>query len=174
LSETKNQAKAETMRARMAAHRANAACASCHNVIDPAGFALESFDPIGRFRIKDESFNALDTSGVLPDGSKFTTVAELRTALTRNPELFVNALTERLLAYSLGRGLEYYDMPVVRKIVRDSAPGGYKLQALISGVVNSTPFLMRRAAAESSSLAELRASPVRADFERIQSKEKVR
>jgi hypothetical protein len=144
LPEARTQAHTETMRARMAVHRANAACASCHNIIDPAGFALESFDPIGRFRTKDESFNSLDTAGALPDGTKFSNVADLRAALTRNPEPFVNALTEKLLAYSLGRGLEYYDMPAVRKIVRDSAAGGYKLQNLISGVVSSTPFLMRR------------------------------
>lgn len=173
LSETKTKAREETMRARMAAHRANPTCAGCHNVIDPAGFALESFDAIGRFRVKDESYNALDTTGVLPDGSKFTTVAELRTALTRNPELFVVALTERLLAYSLGRSLEYYDMPAVRKIVRDSASGGYKMQALISGVTHSAPFLMRRAA-ESSSLAELRAGALDTGFRGTQSKEKAK
>ena len=129
----------------MAEHRANPACASCHNMIDPAGYALESFDAIGRFRIMDESFNALDTSGALPDGSKFNGVAQLRDELARKPERFINAITEKLLTYAVGRGLEYYDMPAVRKIVSDSSGGGYKLQSIISGVVNSTPFLMRRA-----------------------------
>jgi hypothetical protein len=99
---------------------------------------------VGRFRVKDESYNALDTSGALPDGTQFNNVGELRAALTRDPEPFVNALTEKLLTYSLGRGLEYYDMPAVRKIVRDAAPDGYKMQALITGIVNSAPFQMRR------------------------------
>lgn len=151
LPEARTQAKIRTMRERMAEHRANPACASCHNMIDPAGYALESFDAIGRFRIMDESFNALDTSGALPDGSKFNGVAELRDALARKPERFINAITEKLLTYAVGRGLEYYDMPAVRKIVSDSSGGGYRLQSIISGVVNSTPFLMRR--------ADLRADP---------------
>lgn len=153
LPEARTQAHVQTMRARMAVHRSNPACASCHNIIDPAGFALESFDAVGRFRVKDESFNPLDTTGALPDGTKFTNVAELRAALTRNPEPFVNALTEKLLTYALGRGLEHYDMPAVRKIVRDAAPGGYKLQTLITGIVNSAPFQMRRAGGTSPVIA---------------------
>ncbi len=145
LPEPRTQAKQQTMRTRMAVHRSNPACASCHNVIDPAGFALESFDATGRFRTKDESYNDLDTTGAFPDGTSFSNVAELRTALTRNPEPFINTLTQKLMTYALGRGLEYYDMPAVRKVVRDAAPGKYKLSELITGIVNSPPFLMRRA-----------------------------
>ena len=144
LPEARTQARTRTMRERMSEHRANAACASCHNMIDPAGYALESFDAIGRFRTRDESFNPLDTSGSLPNGSKFNGVLELREALARNPEPFVNAVTEKLLTYALGRGLEYYDMPAVRKILGSTSAGGYRLQAIISGIVNSSPFLMRR------------------------------
>jgi hypothetical protein len=115
-------------------------------MIDPAGFALENFDAIGRWRPVDESWNALDTSGVLPDGTKFQGAADLRTALARRPERFANTVAEKLLTYALGRGLEYYDMPAVRKIVSDSAPD-YKFQSMILGVVRSYPFLMRRAGA---------------------------
>ena len=146
LKDPRTQAKVATLRERMAAHRAVEPCRTCHAVIDPPGFALESFDAIGRLRVVDESWNALDTSGSLPDGSKFQGVDELTAALVRRPERFANTVAEKLLVYALGRGLEYYDMPAVRKIVSDSAPG-YKLRSMILGVVKSYPFLMRRTAA---------------------------
>jgi len=144
LSDRRTQAKVQTMRERMARHRANAVCASCHNMIDPAGFALENFDAIGRWRTVDESYNPIDASGALPDGTSFSSVSELRAALTRHPERFAHTVTERLMTYALGRGLEYYDMPAVRKILRDAAPGGYRMQALVHGIVNSHPFQYRR------------------------------
>jgi hypothetical protein len=144
LVDRKTQAKVQTMRERMSQHRANAVCASCHNMIDPAGFALENFDAIGRWRTADESYNPIDASGALPDGTKFNGVVELRAALVRRPERFVNTVTEKLLTYALGRGLEYYDMPAVRRIVADSAADGYRFPALVAGVVKSYPFLMRR------------------------------
>src|SRR5262249_19824815 len=125
----------------------------CHNMIDPTGFALENFDVIGRWRVVDESYNPIDASGVLPDGTAFSGVAELREALVRRPERFVNTVAERLLTYALGRGLEYYDMPAVRKIVADAAKDGYRFQSLILGVVTSNPFLMRRAAGAPAPLA---------------------
>ena len=151
LSDQKTQAKVQTMRERMAQHRANPVCASCHSMIDPAGFALENFDAIGRWRTVDESFNPIDASGALPDGSAFNGVAELRAALASRPERFAHTVTEKLLTYALGRGLEYYDMPAVRKILADTAPDGYRMQSIILGIVNSYPFQLspseRRAAA---------------------------
>ena len=140
----KTQARVATMRERMSAHRANPVCAACHSMIDPAGFALEEFDAIGRSRTVDESFNALDTSGALPDGTTFDGVAELREALVARPERFAGTVTEKLLTYALGRGLDYYDMPTVRRIVRDTAAADYGLQSIIVDIVNSYPFLHRR------------------------------
>ena len=144
LVDRKTHARVETMRERMSAHRADPVCAACHAMIDPAGFALEGFDAIGRFRVVDEWFNDLDTSGVLPDGTAFDGAAELRAALVKHPERFVGTVTEKLLTYALGRGLDYYDMPAVRRIVREAAPGGYGMQLIIVGIVNSYPFLHRR------------------------------
>ena len=144
LVDKKTHAKVATMRERMAAHRSNPVCAACHAMIDPAGFALEQFDAIGWSRVVDESFNQLDTSGVLPDGTAFDGVIELRAALVRKPERFANTVTEKLLTYALGRGLDYYDMPAVRRIVREAAPDDYGMQSIIVGIVNSYPFLHRR------------------------------
>jgi hypothetical protein len=112
-------------------------------MIDPAGFALENFDAIGRWRAVDESFNPIDASGALPDGTKFNGAAELRSALVRKPERFVNTVTEKLLTYALGRGLEYYDMPAVRRIVKDAAADQYRFKSIVLGVVRSYPFTMR-------------------------------
>ena len=144
LVDRKTQAKMSTMRDRMAQHRANPTCAACHAVIDPAGFALESFDAIGRWRTVDESYNPIDAAGALPDGTPFDGVAELREALVRRPDRFVTTVTEKLLTYALGRGLTHTDMPVVRKIVRDGASDDYRFQSMILGIVTSDPFLMRR------------------------------
>ena len=144
LVDTKTHAKVATMRERMSAHRDNPVCAACHSMIDPAGFALERFDAIGRSRVVDESFNQLDTSGVLPDGTPFGGVSELRAALVRKPERFANTVTEKLLTYALGRGLDYYDMPAVRRIVRDAAANDYGMRSIIVGIVNSYPFRHRR------------------------------
>jgi hypothetical protein len=144
LDDHKTQAKVSTLRERMALHRAKEPCASCHSMIDPAGFALENFDAIGRWRTVDESFNPIDASGALPDGTKFNGVTELRTALVLHPERFVNTVAQKLMTYALGRGLEYYDMPSVRKIVKDSSADQYRLQSIILGIVESYPFQMRR------------------------------
>ena len=113
-------------------------------MIDPAGFALENFDAIGRWRTVDESFNTIDASGALPDGTSFNGVTELRAALTSHPERFAFTVTEKLLTYALGRGVEYYDMPAIRKILRDAAPDGYKMQSILLGIVKSYPFQFRR------------------------------
>jgi len=144
LQDRKTQAKLATLRERMMQHQSNPACSACHHMIDPAGFALESFDAVGRWREVDESFNAIDTAGALPDGSEFEGVVGLREALTRKPERFVNTVTEKLLTYALGRGLEDYDMPAVRRIVREAEAHDYRMQSIVLGVVQSYPFLNRR------------------------------
>ena len=144
LDDKKTSARVATMRERMDAHRTNPVCAACHTMIDPAGFALEGFDAIGRYREVDEWFNPIDTSGVLPDGTSFDGAAELRAALVEKPERFVATFTEKLMTYALGRGLEYYDMPAVRRIVREAAADEYGIQSIIAGIVKSYPFLNRR------------------------------
>jgi mono/diheme cytochrome c family protein len=132
-----------TMRERLEHHRANPVCAACHNRMDPLGFALENFDALGKWRTV-EGDTPIDSSGQLPDGTRFQGPAELREILLARREQFVITVTEKLLTYALGRGLEHYDQPVVRKIVRDSASNGYRWSSLIVGIVNSTPFQMRR------------------------------
>ncbi len=146
LADRKTQAKTATMRERMRAHRDNPACAACHAMIDPAGFALEHFDAIGRWRDVDESYNQIDASGTLPDGTAFDGAAGLRQALTAQPERFVTTVTEKLLTYALGRGIEYYDMPAIRRILRETEADGYPFQSIILGIVRSEPFLRRAAA----------------------------
>jgi cytochrome c5 len=142
--------RAPSMRERMAEHRANATCATCHSMIDPLGFGLENFDPTGKWRDVDEMFGRIDASGNLPDGTKFGGAAELRAVLVKRPDRFVSALTEKLLTYALGRGVEYYDMPAVRKIVNDAAASRYQLSNIVLGIVRSMPFQMRRADAGAS------------------------
>jgi hypothetical protein len=127
----------------MEQHRANPVCATCHKQMDPLGFALENFDGIGRWRTT-EGASKIDSSGVLPDGEKFQGPAELRQLLTEKREQFVGTVTERLLTYALGRGLEYYDAPAVRKIMRDASPSDYRWSAIIMGIIKSVPFQMRR------------------------------
>lgn len=134
-----------TMRQRMEEHRKNAVCASCHARMDPLGFALENFDAIGRWRSTSGAANSpIDASGVLPEGTKFNGPAELRDILLTRREQFVTTLTEKLLIYSLGRDVEYYDAPSVREIIRQAAPD-YRWSSLILGIVNSVPFQMRKA-----------------------------
>ncbi len=136
-----------SMRERMAAHRDNPACASCHAMIDPLGFGLERFDPVGRLRQVDEQYQPIDASGTLPDGTVFDGLAELRTALLERPDRFVGTLSEKMLTYALGRGVEYYDMPAIRAIVRRAAADEYRFSSLILGIVESLPFRERRTAA---------------------------
>jgi hypothetical protein len=136
--------KAVSMRERMAQHRINPACSGCHNIMDPIGFAMENYDATGRWRTH-ESGKPVDSAGALPDGSKFDGVAGLQRALLAHPDVFVNTMTEKLMTFALGRGVEYYDAPAVRKIVHGTRAQDYKFSSLILGVVNSTPFQMRRA-----------------------------
>ncbi len=128
-----------SMRQRMELHRASPVCASCHARMDPLGFALENFDGLGRWR------PGVDASGVLPDGTKIDGPVGLRQVLLDRKEQFVETASERLLTYALGRGVEPFDMPAVRTIVRDAAPNDYRWSSLITGVVHSVPFQMRRA-----------------------------
>ena len=132
------------VRERMAAHRANPVCASCHRTIDPVGFTLENFDAVGRWRENEGDSGPIDVSGTLPGLGDVNGVAGLEEALLRRPELFAATLTEKLLTFALGRGVEYYDAPAVRKILREAQPGGYRFSSLILGIVNSAPFQMRR------------------------------
>jgi hypothetical protein len=148
LKENQEGQKPRTMREQMAEHRANAVCASCHKVMDPIGFALENFDAIGAWRT-EEAGAPIDATGELADGTKVDGVVTLRKALLSRPDVFAGTMTEKLLTYALGRGLDYHDMPVVRAIVRDAARANYRFSALILGVVHSTPFQMRMAARES-------------------------
>lgn len=130
------------VRERLAAHRANPACAACHDLIDPVGFGLENFDAVGRWRELEQG-QPVDATGSLPDGREFDGVSELEQALLDRPELFVQTLAEKLMTFGLGRGIEYYDAPAVRKIVRDARQKHYCLSSLILGIVKSTPFQMR-------------------------------
>ena len=134
-----------SLRERLAAHRANPSCASCHTVMDSVGFAFEGFDAVGRARTIDELGLPVDASGILPDGSAFHGLEEFRAALLAS-DLFRTVLAEKLLVYALGRGLEHYDMPAVRAIVRHAASEEQRFSQFILGVVNSTPFRMRSAA----------------------------
>ena len=137
--------RALTVREMIAKHRANPTCASCHAVMDPLGLALENFDGTGMWRERDRYAGvAIDASGELPDGTKVNGPDDLRKALLRRPEQFVQTFTEGLLTYATGRKLEYYDMPTVRRIMHDAAAGGYRFSALVQAVVNSDQFRMRR------------------------------
>jgi hypothetical protein len=141
---TNAEGKLLAMRDRMAAHRANPACASCHRLMDPLGLAMENFDAIGRWRDYDDGRTPIDAAGNLPDGSVFEGAAGLRKALLSRPDMFVTTLTEKLMTYALGRGLEYYDAPAIRAIVRDAARKDYRFSTIVKGVIDSTPFQMRR------------------------------
>ena len=133
-----------TTRQRMEQHRANPACNACHRVIDPLGLALENFDVTGKFRIRDNG-NLIDPVGDLYDGTKMNGSAGLRAALLKHQDLFMLSLTERMMTYALGRRVEYYDMPAIRKIIRDAAKDNNRFSAFALGVVNSRAFQMARA-----------------------------
>lgn len=144
--ETKPGAKPATIRARLADHRRNPSCNSCHSVIDPLGFALENFDVIGSWRAKDESGLAVDVDGATPGGTRVEGLAGLRAYLLAQPEQFPRALTAKLYAYALGRRVEYYDQPAIRQIVARAAAQNYKWSALILGITQSPAFLTRQPA----------------------------
>src|SRR5581483_8277348 len=145
LEESTKQASSapKTVREQLELHRKNPVCASCHRIIDPVGFALENFNPVGQWRDTGAGGAPLDTAGVLADGSRVDGPVALRNVILSRPEALVTALTERLMIYALGRGLEPADMPVIRRIVRTAARSDYRLSAIVTGIVESRPFQMR-------------------------------
>jgi uncharacterized protein DUF1592/uncharacterized protein DUF1588/uncharacterized protein DUF1585/uncharacterized protein DUF1587/uncharacterized protein DUF1595 len=143
LDETAVAGKAFSVRERLAEHRANPACAGCHNLMDPVGFSMENFDAVGRWRTVENGV-AIDADGGMADGTKFTGVAGLRKALLDRPEIFVGTVSEKLMTYALGRGVEYYDAPAIRSIVREAQANDYRFSSLVLGIAASAPFQMRR------------------------------
>jgi mono/diheme cytochrome c family protein len=142
LKENSEGSKPLTMRALLEQHRHNPTCATCHKILDPLGFSLENFDAIGQWRVR-EAGGPVDASGELADGTNVDGPVALRKAILSHPEQFVDTLTEKLLTYALGRGLEYYDMPVVRSIARNAARDDYRFSSIVLGIVRSTPFEMK-------------------------------
>jgi len=157
LKETGDNGKPASLRALMEQHRATPACATCHRVMDPLGFSLENFDATGRWRVR-EAAGVVDASGQLADGTPVDGPVALRKALLKRPEQFVRTMTEKMLTYALGRGLEYYDMPVVRSIARDAATKNYRFSSIVLGIVKSTPFLKKLKASENGVIADRGAS----------------
>jgi hypothetical protein len=154
-----NETASGTVRERMVQHRSNPACSGCHSVMDPVGFAMESFDAIGHSRTKDNGA-PIDASGQLPDGTKVDGPASMITALAAHPEQFVRTMTAMMLTYALGRGLDYYDMPVVRSVAREASKGDYRFSELVLGVVKSPPFQMKvEKPGEQASLASAGPTP---------------
>jgi hypothetical protein len=129
------------VRERLAQHRANPVCASCHKTIDPLGLSLENFDATGFWREKSDGA-VVDATSVTADGTKLDGVAGLRRLLLSKPEMFATTFTDKLMTYALGRGLDSDDAPSIRKIVRDAAPGNYKVSSIVLGIIDSPPFQM--------------------------------
>jgi hypothetical protein len=149
-----------SVRERLALHRTVTSCNQCHGVIDPLGQALENFDAIGEWRVRErDSGVAIDSSGRLAGGTQVNGPGDLRRVLRDDPRLFVQALTEKLMIYALGRSLEYYDMPTVRGIVAAAAENAYSLDSLVMGIVQSPPFTMRSPAADEPAVATAASAP---------------
>jgi hypothetical protein len=148
-----------SLRQQLEQHRSNPSCSGCHNRMDVIGFALETYDAVGKWRTTDGKF-PIDPSGTLPNGTQIGGAKDLKNALVAQKTEFVQALTEKLLTYALGRGLERYDKPVIRNIAREAERDDYKFSALVEGVVTSVPFQMRRPAvvSEPAKEAQQRAS----------------
>ena len=144
LEEAKAAMKKMTMRERLSEHRKNPACSGCHKLMDPVGFSLENFDAVGRWR-QAEDGTPVDVSGGLPDGANFSGVAGLEKALLTRPELFATTFIEKLLTYSLGRGVEFTDAPAVRQIVRQAQKSDFRFSSFIQGIAGSPSFQLRRA-----------------------------
>jgi hypothetical protein len=126
----------------MEAHRTNPACSGCHRIMDPIGFSLENFDAVGKWRTK-EGASRIDATGELADGTKVDGPLSLQKGLMRYSPQFARTVTGKLLTYALGRGVQYYDMPLVRRIVRDAARQNYRFSSVVLGIVKSAPFQMR-------------------------------
>ena len=159
LKDNSDDTRPHSLRERMELHRTDAVCAGCHKVMDPIGFALENFDAVGHWRNADDGA-AIDPAGTLFEGTRVDGPVTLRKMLVARPETFVGVMTEKLLTYALGRGLEYYDMPAVRRIVGDAAENGFRFSSLVAGVVNSPAFQMKSklAPARESTAVALRRS----------------
>ncbi|HXH24341.1 MAG TPA: DUF1592 domain-containing protein [Vicinamibacterales bacterium] len=147
LAENEAGEEPRSLRERLEVHRRNPACASCHRVMDPLGFALENFDGIGEWRTKEPG-GVIDPSGQLADGTVIDGPVALRQAILRRPEMFVRTLTEKLMTYGIGRGMEHRDRPVIRAIAREAAREGYRFSSIVLGIVKSAPFQMKKAQAE--------------------------
>jgi hypothetical protein len=132
----------KTLRQQMEAHRASPVCASCHRVMDPIGFAMENFDAVGAWRSKEPG-GVIDASGQLADGTRINGIVELRNAIVARPDMFVGTMTQKLLTYALGRGVEAYDMPAVRRIIKGAAANDYRFSSIVRGIVHSVPVQMR-------------------------------
>jgi len=146
LADNKRGEPPRTLRERLEQHRANPVCYSCHGVMDPLGFALENFSAVGQYRsIDPDTRGPIDASGTLPDGTPVANAGDLRRALAKHPEKFVQALTENLVTFALGRTLDYRDMPLVREIVRRAEKDNYRFEAIVLGVVQSDAFREREA-----------------------------
>ena len=145
LDETTDDGRPRSMREAMEQHRANPVCASCHAQMDPLGFALENFDAIGRWRDLSESRTPIDATGTLPDGRQFEGPTGLRAELLRSPDQFMHTITEKLLTYALGRAVEHFDAPTIREIVQNAERDDYRFMSIVLGIVNSTPFQLRKA-----------------------------
>jgi hypothetical protein len=149
--------KPASVRERLEQHRKNPMCASCHSQMDPLGFSLENFDAIGRWRLT-ELGQPIDASGAMPGETSFQGPTGLRDLLLGHRERFVGTVTEKLLAYALGRGIQFYDRPAIREVVRAAAPQDYHWSAAILGIVKSAPFQMRRSAERKPNVTSARAS----------------
>ena len=144
LQESSADGKVLSLRERMEQHRANPVCAGCHRLMDPIGFALENFDGVGHWRTNEDGAK-IDPSGTLFNGATLDGVAGLRQALAAQPEVFVGVMTEKMLTYAVGRGIEYYDMPAIRKVVQDARNKDFRFSSIVLGIVRSTPFQMKEA-----------------------------
>jgi hypothetical protein len=153
LSDNQAGEEAKSLRERMEVHRRSPTCAACHRVMDPLGFALENFDGVGEWRVKEPG-GRIDPAGQLADGSAVDGPVALRRALTKKPELFVRTVTEKLMTYGLGRGLEHTDMPTVRRLAREAAKEDYRFSSIVLGIVKSAPFQMKRAPRPDATLAK--------------------
>jgi hypothetical protein len=140
-----------TIRQKMEQHRSNPVCASCHKIMDPIGFSLENFDLTGKWRTTDGG-EPIDASGQLVDGTKLDGAASLREALVSRSDVFASTLTEKLMTYAIGRGVKYYDMPVVRQVTREAAQNDYRFSSIVMGIVQSAPFQMKMKAEDKTGL----------------------
>jgi hypothetical protein len=147
LKESSELPRPRTMKERMAEHRANPVCANCHRLMDPIGLAMENYDGVGAWRVRDAGV-AIDATSQVSDGSAVDGVASLRAWILKRPDVFARTVAENLMTYALGRGLTPADQPTLRAILREAQPGDYRFSSLVLGIVNSTPFRMRTAASK--------------------------